>query len=114
MKTRILGATLFLMLLSAVSPAWSTQITYQDWSRRSEDWRRGFVTSLAGNLSTIIRSAKEPHPSMAYAYRRCLARFTDAFLVQQIENYVARNPRSLTEPMIVVSIRVFHSICGLR
>ena len=111
MKTRILGATLFLILLSTASPVWSAQITYQDWSQRSEEWKRGFVAAVAGQLSTMIVSRKEPHISTAHAYRRCLVGITDASLVQQIEEYVARNPRSAAEPMIAVSIRVFHNIC---
>ena len=34
-----------------------------------------------------------------------------AILEQQVETYVARNPSSLTEPMVVVVIKTLHDMC---
>src|SRR5262245_62814097 len=42
---------------------------------------------------------------------RILSGASDAILEQQVEKYVARNPRSLTEPMVVVVIKTLHDMC---
>jgi hypothetical protein len=47
----------------------------------------------------------------ARAFQRCLSGASDDMLEQQVETYVARNPSSVTEPMVVVVVKTLHDLC---
>jgi hypothetical protein len=76
----------------------------------SEGWKRGFVFAVAQHQTTINLGEGPPY-STARAFQRCLSGASDTFLEQQVETYVARNPSSFTEPMVVVVVKTLHDLC---
>ena len=58
-----------------------------------------------------INLGEGPPYSTARAFQRCLSGASDAILEQQVETFVARNPSSFTEPMVVVVIKTLHDLC---
>jgi len=101
---------LWAVLVFVVKPALAENFTYKQYSASSEGWKRGFVFAVAQHQTTINPGEGPPYPT-ARAFQRCLSGASDAILEQQVEKYVARNPRSLTEPMVVVVIKTLHDMC---
>jgi hypothetical protein len=85
-------------------------LTYKQYSASSEAWKRGFVFAVAQHHTTINPAERPPYPTTR-AFQRCLSGASDAILQQQVETYVARNPSSLTEPMVVVVVKTLHDMC---
>ena len=101
---------LWAVLVFVVKPALAENFTYKQYSASSEGWKQGFVFAIAHHQTTINPGEGSPYPT-ARAFQRCLSGASDAILEQQVEKYVARNPRSLTEPMVVVVIKTLHDMC---
>ena len=101
---------LWAVLVFVVKPALADNFTYKQYSASSEGWKRGFVFAVAQHQTTINPNEEPPY-STTRAFQRCLSGASDALLEQQVEKYVARNPRSLTEPMVVVVIKTLHDLC---
>ena len=97
-------------LIFAVKPALADNFTYKQYSASSEGWKRGFVFAVAQHQTTINPGEGPPYPTTR-AFQRCLSGAGDAILEQQVETYVARNPSSLTEPMVVVVIKTLRDLC---
>jgi hypothetical protein len=70
----------------------------------------GFVFAVAQHHTTINLGEGPPY-STARAFQRCLSGASDDMLEQQVETYVARNPSSVTEPMVVVVVKTLHDLC---
>src|SRR5262245_25568818 len=105
-----LSRLLWALLVFVAKPALAENFTYKQYSASSEGWKRGFVFAAAQHQTTINPGEGPPYPTTR-AYQRCLSGVGDATLEQQVETYVARNPSSLTEPMIVVVIKTLHDMC---
>jgi hypothetical protein len=104
------GSVCAVALVFAVKPALADNFTYKQYSASSEGWKRGFVFAVAQHQTTINPGEGPPY-STTRAFQRCLSGASDAILEQQVETYVARNPSSLTEPMVVVVIKTLHDMC---
>jgi hypothetical protein len=105
-----LSPLLWAVLVFVAKPALADNVTYQQYSASSADWKRGFVFALAQYHTTINPAERPPYPTTR-AFQRCLSGASDAILQQQVETYVARNPSSLTEPMVVVVVKTLHDMC---
>jgi hypothetical protein len=105
-----LSRLLWAVLVFVAKPALAENFTYKQYSASSEGWKRGFVFALAQHQTTINLGEGPPY-STTRAFRRCLSGASDATLEQQVETYVARNPSSFTEPMVVVVIKTLHDMC---
>jgi hypothetical protein len=105
-----LSPLLWAALVFVAKPALADNVTYQQYSASSAEWKRGFVFALAQYHTTINLAERPPYPTTR-AFQRCLSGASDAILQQQVETYVARNPSSLTEPMVVVVVKTLHDMC---
>jgi hypothetical protein len=105
-----LSPLLWAVLVFVAKPALADNVTYQQYSASSAEWKRGFVFALAQYHTTINPAERPPYPTTR-AFQRCLSGASDAILQQQVETYVARNPSSLTEPMVVVVVKTLHDMC---
>lgn len=97
--------------LSTVTPLFAAEVTYSDYAKAPDAWKRGFVFGISQYLSTVAQPEEEPPFPMRGAYQRCLAGPSDAILARHIETYVARNPPSPKEPMIRVALRAMFDFC---
>ena len=105
-----LSPLLWAVLMFVAKPALADNVTYQQYSGSSADWKRGFVFAVAQHQTTINPGEGPPY-STTRAFQRCLSGASDAILEQQVDTYVARNPSSFTEPMVVVVIRTLRDMC---
>jgi hypothetical protein len=97
--------------LSTVTPLIAAEITYSDYAKAPDAWKRGFVFGISQYLSAVAQPDEEPPFPVRSAYQRCLAGPTDAILARHLEGYVARNPPSPKEPMIRVALRAMFDFC---
>ena len=105
-----LSRLLWAVLVVVAKPAPAENFAYKQYSASSEGWKRGFVFAVAQHQTTINLGEGPPY-STARAFQRCLSGASDAILEQHVETYVARNPSSATEPMVVVVIKTLHDLC---
>jgi len=105
-----LSRLLWAVLVFVATPALAENFTYKQYSASAQGWKRGFVFAVAHHQTTINPNEGPPYPT-ARAYQRCLSGANDAILEQQVETYVARNPSSLAEPMVVVVIKTLRDLC---
>src|SRR5262249_51705617 len=105
-----LSRLLWAVLVFVAKPTLAENFTYKQYSASSEGWKRGFVFAVAQHQTTINPNEEPPY-STTRAFQRCLSGASDAFLERQVETYVARNPGSFTEPMVVVVIKALHDLC---
>jgi hypothetical protein len=97
--------------LSTVTPLIAAEITYSDYAKAPDTWKRGFVFGISQYLSAVAQPDEEPPFPVRSAYQRCLTGPTDAILARHLEGYVARNPPSPKEPMIRVALRAMFDFC---
>src|SRR5262249_35781606 len=105
-----LSRLLWAGLVFVAKPALADNVTYKQYAASSAEWKRGFVFAVAQHQTTINPGEGPPY-STTRAFQRCLSGASDAILQQQVETYVARNPSSVTEPMVVVVIKTLHDLC---
>jgi hypothetical protein len=96
---------------STVTPLIAAEITYSDYAKAPDAWKRGFVFGISQYLSAVAQPDEEPPFPVRSAYQRCLAGPTDAILARHLEGYVARSPPSPKEPMIRVALRAMFDFC---
>src|SRR5262249_1243174 len=101
---------LWAVLIFVAKPALAENFTYKQYSASSEGWKRAFVFAVAQHQTTINPGEGPPYPTTR-AFQRCLSGAGDAMLEQQVKTYVARNPSSLTEPMVVVVLKTLRDLC---
>lgn len=111
MTFRSKGLLSIAALFFVVAPSLAADFTYNEYSKASEIWKRGFVFGIAQYMSTVAQPDEEAPYPVRNAYQRCLARSTDVLLVRQLEAYVARNPASAKQPMVVLVIRALFDLC---
>ena len=97
--------------LSIVTHSTAAEITYSDYAKAPDAWKRGFLFGISQYLSAVAQPDEEPPYPVRSAYQRCLAGRTDAILARHIEGYVARTPPSPKEPMIKVALRAMFDLC---
>jgi hypothetical protein len=98
-----------LVLVVAASAA--ADFTYQDYTKTSDAWKRGFVFGISRYISTVAQPDEEAPYPVRTAFQRCLGSSTDTFLVRHIEAYVAANPANSKGPMVSVILRAFFDLC---
>jgi hypothetical protein len=99
------------MLIVVIIPTTAAELTYKEYARETEAWRRGFLLGIAQYLSTVAQPDEEPPYLVRTAYQRCLSGVSDSTLVRHMDTYVARNVPSSTEPMIRIALRAFFDLC---
>ena len=97
--------------LSIVTHSTAAEITYSDYAKAPDAWKRGFVFGISQYLSAVAQPDEEPPYPVRSAYQRCLAGPTDALLARHLEGYVARSPPSPKESMIRVTLRAMFDLC---
>jgi len=99
------------ILIVVIIPTTAAELTYKEYARETEAWRRGFLLGIAQYLSTVAQPDEEPPYLVRTAYQRCLSGVSDSTLVRHMDTYVARNVPSSTEPMIRIALRAFFDLC---
>ena len=108
-KAKILLAIVSALLFVTASAA--AEFTYQDYTKASEAWKRGFVFGIARYMSTVAQPDEEPPYPVRTVFQRCLGSSTDALLAHHVEAYVAANPANAKGPMVAIVMRAFFSLC---
>jgi hypothetical protein len=111
MKFKVTVLFTIVSLLLFVGPSAAADFTYQEYTKTSELWKRGFAFGISRYMSAVAQPDEEaPYPVRA-AFQRCLTGSTDALLVRQVEAYVAANPAGSKGPMVAVIIKAFFDMC---
>jgi hypothetical protein len=97
--------------IPVVTPSGAANFTYNQYSKASESWKRGFVSGISQYMSIVAQPDEEAPYPVRNAYQRCLSRSPDILLVRHVEGYVAKTPASLRQPMVVVVIRTLFDLC---
>ena len=98
-------------LLFFVAPSAAAELTYQEYTKAPELWKRGFVFGISQYMSAVAQPDEEAPYPVKTTFQRCLASSTDTLLVRQVEAYVATNPPSSRGPMVAVIMRALFSLC---
>ena len=98
-------------LVLVVAASGAADFTYQDYTKTTDAWKRGFVFGISRYISTVAQPDEEAPYPVRTAFQRCLRSSTDTFLVRHIEAYVAANPANSKGPMISVILRAFFDLC---
>jgi len=107
-KLKILSSIIVLLL---VSPTLGTELTYKEYAKASEIWKRGFVFGISRYMSAVAQPDEEPPYPVRTAFQRCLGDSTDSVLVRQVEAYVAAHPGGSNGPMTAVVVRALFDLC---
>ena len=99
------------ILIVAIIPTIAAELTYKEYARETETWRRGFLLGIAQYLSAVAQPDEEPPYPVRNAFQRCLSGARDSTLVRHMDTYVVRNVPSSTEPMIRIALRAFFDLC---
>ena len=108
-KVKILLSIVALLLL--IAPSTAADLTYQEYAKAPELWKRGFVFGISQYMSAVAQPDEEPPYPVRTAFQRCFASSTDTLLVRQVEAYVAASPASSKGPMVPIIIRAFFNLC---
>ena len=101
--------TIPLLLLAA--PAAPAELTYKEYAKAPETWKRGYVFGISRYMSVVAQPDEEPPYPVREAFQRCLASSTDGNLVRQVESYAAANRASSQGPMVTVVVRALFDLC---
>ena len=94
-----------------VSPALGTELTYKEYAKASEIWKRGFVFGISRYMSAVAQPDEEPPYLVRTAFQRCLGDSTDSVLVRHVEAYVAAHPGGSNGPMTAVVVTALFDLC---
>src|ERR1700736_5629903 len=94
-----------------VCPTQGAELTYKEFSKASETWKRGFVFGISRYMSTVAQPDEEPPYPVRAAFQRCLGDSTDIVLVRHVEAYAATNLGSSNGPMVAVVMRALFDLC---
>jgi len=97
--------------LLVVTPSIAADLTYKEYAKESDIWKRGFVFSIAQYMSAMPQPDEEAQYPVRNALEGCLASSTDAVLVRHVEGYVARNRVKPNEPMVRIVMRTLFDLC---
>jgi hypothetical protein len=99
------------ILIFVTIPTIAAELTYKEYARESETWRRGFLLGIAQYLSAVAQPDEEPPYPVRSGFQRCLSGATDLTLVRHLDTYVARTVPSSAEPMIRIALRAIFELC---
>jgi hypothetical protein len=111
-KHKVVLSTISLLLLA--TPAAPVELTYKDYAKAPEAWKRGFVLAISRYMSVVAQPDEEPPYPLREAFQRCLVSATDNILVRQVESYVAAHRASSQGPMVTVVVRALFDLCRLE
>jgi hypothetical protein len=94
-----------------VGPVMAGDLTYKEYAKAPEDWRRGYVSGIAEYMSVVPQPDEEPPYPVRTALKRCLGASTDSVLVQRVDAYVAANRGLSDKPMNTVVLRALFDLC---
>ena len=94
-----------------VSSTQGAELTYKEFSKASETWKRGFVFGISRYMSTVAQPDEQPPYPVRTAFQRCLSDSTDIVLVRHLEAFVTANPSASHGPMITVVMRALFDLC---
>jgi hypothetical protein len=106
---KVVLCTIPLLLLAA--PSAPAELTYKEYVKAPETWKRGYVFGISRYMSVVAQPDEEPPYPVREAFQRCLTNTTDGNLVQQVESYVAAHRASSQGPMVTVVIRALFDLC---
>ena len=67
-----------------ISPVLAEDLTYKDYAKASEVWRRGFVFGISQYMSAVAQPDEEPPYPVRTALKRCLGASTDSLLARRV------------------------------
>lgn len=94
-----------------VSPTLAADLTYKEYAKASDIWKRGFVFGISRYMAAVAQPDEEPPYPVRTAFQRCLGNSTDSVLVQQVEGYVKAHPDHSNGPMTTVVVRALFDLC---
>ena len=94
-----------------VSPTLGTELTYKEFSKASEAWKRGFVFGISRYMAAVAQPDEEPPYPVRAAFQKCLGDLTDSILERHVETYVAAHPSGSNGPMTAVVVRALFDLC---
>jgi hypothetical protein len=108
MRYKLLSA---LTVPALVGPVLAGDITYKEYAKAPEVWRRGYVSGIAEYMSVVPQPDEAPPYPVRTVLKRCLGATTDTALVRRVEAYVAANPGLSNSPMNTVVLRALFDLC---
>ena len=103
---------LCLMILPLLtSPVLAEDLTYKDYAKASEAWRRGFVFGISQYMSAVAQPDEEPPYPVRTGLKRRLGASPDHLLVRRVQEYVMANPGVSNAPMSTVVLRALFDLC---
>jgi hypothetical protein len=79
----------------------------------TNQWKRGYATAIADELTTIVNENEAPRFSSTMSYTSCFKNgVTDEAIVKLIDNYISRHPDDFSSPMVVVTIKAIREACA--
>jgi hypothetical protein len=108
-KVKIVFSIVSLLLF--VAPSAAADVTYEEYTKAPELWKRGFVFGISRYMSAVAQPDEEAPYPVRTALQRCFASSTDTLLVRQVEAYVATNPANSKGPMVTIIIRALFNLC---
>jgi hypothetical protein len=94
-----------------VSPTMGTELTYKEYAKLSEIWKRGFVFGISRYMAAVAQPDEEPPYPVRTAFQRCLGDAADSVLVQHVEGYIKAHPATANGPMTAVVVRALFDLC---
>ena len=105
------AAAVIIPLLILAAPSAGAELTYKEFSKEPEAWRRGYVFAISRYMSTVAQPDEEPPYPLRDAFQRCLVNTTDDVLARRVEAYVATHRASSEGPMVTVVVRALFALC---
>src|SRR5262249_6476598 len=103
-----LSMMLLLFFAASAAPA---ELTYQEYAKAPDAWKRGYVFGISRYMSVVAQPDEEPPYPLREIFQRCLGSTTDDILVRKVESYVAAHRASSHGPMVTVVIRSLFDLC---
>jgi len=91
----------------------ANEFTFSQWIQMTNQWKRGYATAIADELTTIVNENEAPRFSSTMSYRMCFKNgVTDEAIVKLIDNYILRHPDDFSSPMVIVTIKAIREACA--
>ena len=91
----------------------ANEFTFSQWIQMTSQWKRGYATAIADELTTIVNENEAPSFSSTMGYKNCFKNgVTDEAIVKLIDNYSLRHPDDFSSPMVIVTIKAIREACA--
>ena len=104
----LLSITLWLLAVAAAS---AEDLTYKEFGKAADPWKRGFVSGISHYVTIVAQPEEEAPYPVRTAFQRCLAGTTDVALLRHVEAYAAKNAAVSKGPMVTVVVRALFDFC---